>query len=115
MFKACFLANLLLLSSLHSAFGQGQTDPKTVRPRRAETPPAATLASERKAPSPEATAEAKRLYKEGVKEGTAGRFKEAANNFELALKLNPDYAEAYLSLGHAYFDMHEWEQAIANL
>jgi protein involved in polysaccharide export with SLBB domain len=29
--------------------------------------------------------------------------------------LNPDYADAYLGLGHAYYDLHQWEQAIENL
>ena len=112
MFKARFFA-LLLLSGLPSALVHGQTDP-VIRPRRAQTP-AASQASVRQTPSPDATAEAKRLYKEGVKFGTAGLFREAANNFEQAVTLNPEYADAYLSLGHAYYDMHLWEQAIENL
>jgi len=112
MFKARFFA-LLLLSGLPSALVHGQTDP-VMRPRRAQTP-AASQASVRQTPSPDATAEAKRLYKEGVKFGTAGLFREAANNFEQAVKLNPEYADAYLSLGHAYYDMHLLEQAIENL
>lgn len=114
MFKAHFLAILLLLSGLPSALVQGQTDP-IVRPRRTQTPPAVTKGTDRKAPSSEASAEATRLYNLGVKYGQAGRFKEAANNFEQALKLNPDYADAYLSLGHAYYDLHLWEQAIESL
>jgi len=112
MFTARFFA-LLLLSGLPSALVHGQTDP-VIRPRRAQTP-AASQASVQQAPSADATAEAKRLYKEGVKFGTAGLFREAANNFEQAVKLSPEYGDAYLSLGHAYYDMHLWEQAIENL
>jgi protein involved in polysaccharide export with SLBB domain len=66
-------------------------------------------------PSPEASAEARRLYKEGVKHGEAGRFNEAAAYFERAINLNPDYADAYLSLGHAYSDLHQWDRAIESL
>jgi protein involved in polysaccharide export with SLBB domain len=63
----------------------------------------------------EASAEAKKLYNSGVKYGRAGLFKQAAESFEQAVKLNPEYAEAYLGLGHAYYDLHQWEQAIENL
>ncbi len=65
--------------------------------------------------SPEARAEAKRLYKEGVKYGLAGLYSQAAEIFERALKLDPQYADAYYALGHAYFDMRQWKKAIDNL
>jgi protein involved in polysaccharide export with SLBB domain len=55
------------------------------------------------------------LYKAGVKLGLARQYQEAANNFEQALKLNPEYADAYLSLGHAYYDLHQYERAIETL
>ena len=114
MFKRRFLATLLLLAGLQTAVVQGQSDP-IARPRRTQPPQATTEGSDRQAPSPEATAEAKRLYKVGVKYGHAGLFKQAANTFEQAVKLNPDYADAYLSLGHAYYDLQQWEQAIDSL
>jgi protein involved in polysaccharide export with SLBB domain len=114
MFKANYLATLLLLSGLPSALAQGQTDP-IARPRRTQTPPPVTEGNDRRAHSSEVSAEAKRLYDEGVKNGRAGLFKEAANNFEQALKLKPDYADAYLSLGHAYYDLRLWDQAIESL
>lgn len=112
MFKAHHLATLLLLSVFPSALAQGQSDP--LRARRTQTLPVVTEVGDRK-PSAEATAEAKRLYNSGVKYGRAGLFKQAATNFEQALKLNPEYADAYLGLGHAYYDLHQWEQAIENL
>lgn len=113
MFRPTFLATLLLLSGLTSALVQGQTDP-AARPRRIQTPTALNE-GDRQPPSPEANAEAKRLYKEGEKYRHAGLFKQAANTFEQAVKLKPDYADAYLALGHAYYDLHQWQQAIDNL
>jgi protein involved in polysaccharide export with SLBB domain len=113
MFKAHHLATLLLLSAFPSALAQDQSDPG--RLRRAQTPATVSQVSDRKPTSREAIAEAKKLYNSGVKYGRAGLFKQAAASFELALKLNPDHAEAYLGLGHAYYDLHLWEQAIANL
>ena len=61
--------------------------------------------------SPEAKAEAKRLYKEGVKYGLAGLFSQAAEILEKAVKLDPQYADAHFSLGHAYFDLQQWQKA----
>jgi len=114
MFTPRFLAALLLLAGLQTALGQGQSDP-VARPRRTQTLPAKTEESARHAPSPEATAEAKRLYKVGVNYGVAGLFKQAAETFEQAVKLKPDYAIAYLGLGHAYYDLQQWERAIDSL
>jgi tetratricopeptide (TPR) repeat protein len=68
--------------------------------------------SARQFTSYEAVAESKRLYKAGVKYGDAGLFSQAATLFEQAIKLNPDYADAYASLGHAYCDLKEWDKAI---
>jgi protein involved in polysaccharide export with SLBB domain len=113
MFKP-FLIVVLLLSGLPAAFVQGQTEP-IVRPRRTHNSPAVAEGNDRQAPSAEARAEAKRLYKAGVKYGTAGLFKQAAQSFEMALNLNPDYADAYFSLGHAYCDLAQWEHAIDSL
>ena len=113
MFRAYYLATLVLVSCLSSTLAQAQSD--QVRPRRAQKPPPATEGTDREAPSPDATAEARRLYNAGVKYGNAGLYKQAANSFEQAVKLDPDYADAYLSLGHAYYDLHLWEQAIESL
>ena len=106
-------AILLLISSFPSALAQVQSD--LGRPRRTQTPAIVTETDDRKLTAAEARAEARRLYNSGVKYGRAGLFKQAAENFEQAVKLNPDYADAYLGLGHAYYDLHKWEQAIENL
>jgi protein involved in polysaccharide export with SLBB domain len=111
MFRRLIVSALLLLASLISVQTQAQTDPIR-RPRRTQTTPARTETNNSKASSPEANAEAKRLYKIGVKYGEAGLFSQAAETFEQVVTLKPDYADAYLSLGHAYFDLHQWDKAV---
>jgi protein involved in polysaccharide export with SLBB domain len=114
MFKARFFANLLLFACLPCTLVYAQTDP-IGRPRRTETPQSTSDLAEPTVPSAAASAEAKRLYKAGVKYGLSGLFKEAADHFERAVRLKPDYADAYLSLGHAYMDLRQWPQAVQNL
>jgi protein involved in polysaccharide export with SLBB domain len=111
MFKARFFAIVLTLPVFAVAAVQAQNNP-AIRPRRAQTPPAAPA---NLAPSHQAIAQAKKLYKAGVKDGLAGRFADAANNFEQAVKLDPGYADAWLGLGHAYFDLRQWQPAVDNL
>ena len=61
--------------------------------------------------SPEARAQARRLYKEGVKYGLAGLYSQAAATFEQVIQLDPQFADAHFALGHAYFDMRSWAKA----
>lgn len=63
-------------------------------------------------PSPEARAEAKRLYKEGVKYGLAGLYPQAVEIFQRVVKLDPKNADAHFALGHAYYDLKQWRNAI---
>jgi polysaccharide biosynthesis/export protein len=65
--------------------------------------------------SSEAKAEAKKVYKAGVEYGNAGLYSQAAELFQRAIKLRPDYADAYRSLGHAYFDLKEWDKSVQSL
>jgi len=65
--------------------------------------------------SPAARAEAKRLYKEGVKYGLAGLFPQAIQVLQQAVKLDPENADAHFALGHAYFDMKQYRNAIESL
>lgn len=74
--------------------------------------PTSTRAVDR---SPEARAEAKRLYKEGVKYGLAGLFPQAVEILQRALKLDPENADAHYALGHAYFDLKQYRNAIESL
>ena len=68
-----------------------------------------------KAVTPEARAAARKLYKEGVKYGLAGLFPQAAATLEKVVALDPQFADAYFALGHAYFDMRRWADAAKNL
>src|SRR5262245_20380186 len=108
------LSIALLLIGFPAVLVQGQTD-LPERPRRAQSAPPVASKSNHQAVSADASAEAKRLYKAGVKYGSAGLFQQAAASFEQAVRLNPTYADAYPSLGHAYYDLAKWEQAIDSL
>ncbi len=65
-----------------------------------------------RAASSEAKAEAKRLYRQGLKYGSTGLVPQAAQMFEEAVKLDPQHADAYFALGHAYFEMKQYKNAI---
>src|SRR5215217_7512150 len=65
--------------------------------------------------TPEAKAEAKRLYKEGVKYGLAGLFPQAVEILQRAVKLDPENGDAHFALGHAYFDLKQYRNAIESL
>lgn len=65
--------------------------------------------------SKQASAEAKRFYKLGVKYGRSGLFRQASELFQKAVDLNPNYADAHYGLGLALFDQGRWEEAIRSL
>src|SRR5215203_5693224 len=65
--------------------------------------------------SSEAKAEAKKVYRAGVDYARAGLFTQAAELFRRAIRLRPDYAEAYRSLGHTYCDRRDWDNAVESL
>jgi polysaccharide export outer membrane protein len=71
--------------------------------------------TDRAAASPEARAEAKRLYKEGVKYGLAGLYPQAIAILQRSVKLDPQFADAHFALGHAYFDLKQWRNAVESL
>src|ERR1043166_2448939 len=56
--------------------------------------------------------EAKALYKTGLDLLDSGQVAQAVTSFEQALKLDPEFADAYEALGRAYFKMREWQKAI---
>jgi protein involved in polysaccharide export with SLBB domain len=66
------------------------------------------------ASSREAYSESKRLYKEGVKYALAGLYPQAAEIFQQAVKLDPQFADAHYALGHAYYDMGRWDKAVSS-
>jgi polysaccharide biosynthesis/export protein len=65
--------------------------------------------------SPEARAEAKRLYKEGINYALAGLLPQAVAILQRAVKLDPQNGDAQFALGHAYFDLKQYRNAIESL
>lgn len=56
--------------------------------------------------------EAKRLYNEGINYALAGLLPQAVQIFQQAIRLDPEYADAHFALGHAYYDLGRWQNAI---
>ena len=65
--------------------------------------------------SSEDKAEAKRLYKQGVKYGESGLFAQAVDILKRSTTLDPGNADAHFALGHAYYDLKQWRNAIESL
>lgn len=59
--------------------------------------------------------QAKALLDEGTKLVDAGQLSQAAETFQRAITLDPEYAEAYSSLGRTYFKLRQWQEALDNL
>lgn len=66
--------------------------------------PGATLAANVSPAAQDALHEGQRRYQRG-------ELREAVERFREALRLDASYAEAYLSLGMAYMDLQQWEEA----
>lgn len=64
------------------------------------------------ATSKDSYSESKRLYNEGIKYALAGLYAQAAQIFQQAVRLDPQFADAHFALGHAYYDMGRWQNAI---
>ncbi|HKS11313.1 MAG TPA: tetratricopeptide repeat protein [Pyrinomonadaceae bacterium] len=64
------------------------------------------------ASSKDTYSESKRLYNEGVTYALAGLYSQAAQIFQQAIRLDPKFADAHFALGHAYYDMRRWQNAI---
>jgi polysaccharide export outer membrane protein len=120
MLKTLSLTAVFVLCSFQSHPVSSQTMNRQTEPRPRANHVGNPLAgsgetaaeTNRRASSPEAVAEARRLYKEGVRYSRAGLFTQAVELFRRSVKLKPDYAEAYLGLGNAYFEMRRWQEAI---
>src|ERR1051326_6006378 len=56
--------------------------------------------------------ESKRLYREGVKYALAGLYAQAVQLFQEVVKLDPQFADAHFALGHAYYDMGRFQNAV---
>ena len=95
MFKKLIVAAVLVVASVFASPVLGQTRlPKDF------------------ASSKSSSSESKRLYNEGVKYALAGLYAQAAQIFQQALRLDPEFVDAHFALGHAYYDMGRWQNAI---
>jgi polysaccharide export outer membrane protein len=105
MSKSLAISAVFLLCTSGAGFVVAQNyadDPRNTR--AAETPA-----------SPEAKAEARRLYKEGQKYGLARLYQQAIEILQRSVKLDPENADAHFALGHAYFDLKQYRNAIESL
>jgi polysaccharide biosynthesis/export protein len=100
MFRSLAFSAALLLSGSFTTLISAQT---------------ATNYAFNRAVSSQDKAEAKRLYKEGVKYGVAGLFAQAVDLLKRSTKLDPGNADAHFALGHAYYDLKQWRNAIESL
>ena len=119
MLKTLSFAAVFVLCTFQFDLVSAQTTSRPTetgaRANQVENALAASGETDPRAISSAAIAEARRLYKEGAKYRRAGLFVQAAELFQRAVELNPDYAEAHQGLGHSYFDMGRWEEAIQSL
>ena len=53
-------------------------------------------------------------YYRGCAKINAQKYEEAIGDFEKAVELKPDYADAYFNLGRAYYIMHDEDKACEN-
>ena len=114
MIPAVVLSALLVLCVCNPSSAQ-TSDRSPIVANHSEPTSVGANGSARQPISAEARAEARRLYKEGVKYGQGGLPRQAAQIFERAIKLDPEFLDAYFGLGHAYFDMGSWARAKESL
>ncbi len=116
MSRAISLVVVLIFSCFYSHGVAAQTSVQ-------KTPPLTSLKPNSPTTSPSVPGtvavphkvEAKKLYEAGLKLTEAGQLTPAIENFQQALRLDGEYAEAYAGLGRAYFKMRQWQKAIDNL
>jgi protein involved in polysaccharide export with SLBB domain len=105
MFKSLAVSAVFLLCTSGAGFVVAQNYADNPRSTSAAETPV----------SPEAKAEAKRLYKEGQKYGLAGLYQQAIEILQRSVKLDPENGDAHFALGHAYFDLKQYRNAIESL
>jgi protein O-mannosyl-transferase len=66
-----------------------------------------------KTPTPPANKTAEDWLNESLNDNRAGRYEVSIRNAQQALRLRPDYAEAYNNISAGYASMHKWDEAIS--
>jgi protein involved in polysaccharide export with SLBB domain len=113
MLKSLTIPVILVLCAASADLVSAQSNQTAALTNHADDPRSSRPAD--RPVSPEARTEARRLYKEGVKYGLAGLYSQAAEIFQQSIKLDPQFADAHFALGHAYFDLRRWPQAVKSL
>ena len=107
MYKPVFLSVVLLF-----VFPLDQVQAQA-RPSKPQPPTNTTSQMDSKVTpgQTEPTAEAKSLYEDGIERLEMGQISEAVERFQQALKIDPEYVEAYSALGRSFFKLRQWDNA----
>ena len=107
MYKALLQLAVLLIvvPSLQAQVGASKSQLSTSHPAD----------SKAIAQSTETNPEAKSLYEDGMQRLEMGQVSEAVERFQRAIKIDPEYGEAYAGLGRAYFKLRQWDNAVGPL
>src|SRR5437870_5011722 len=99
----------LIVLTITGAFVTSDAQAQNTSQRIPNSP---TQASDPRADTRKAEAEARRYHKLGVKYGRANLLKQAVDLFNRAVLLKPNYKEAYYDLGDTYLVLKRWKEAI---
>ncbi|HSE20284.1 MAG TPA: tetratricopeptide repeat protein [Pyrinomonadaceae bacterium] len=110
MYKSLLLIALLLSANSLSVIGQTANKNAT---QSNQTP----LSNDQLTPNPSSDngLTAQDFYKEGLRLTDEGQLLEAVQQFQQAVKIDPEYAEAHAALGRAYFKLRQWQNAVDSL
>ena len=103
----CLVILVVMLLSLMVACSQ--TEKAAISTPSTEPPP-----TQSPSPTEDSGQEAVKHYNLGVEHRRQGKLDLAIEEYTQAIKLKPDYAEAYLGRGNAYYDKGDYDHAIAD-
>jgi polysaccharide biosynthesis/export protein len=117
MHKSFLILSFLILSGSYSGGVAGQSKSPNTQPLAQINNPTNPVSetSTGLVTSAKREIEAKERYIEGTTLAESGQLSQAVENLEQAVKLDPEYADAYSALGRAYFKLQQWQKAADNL
>ena len=84
----------------------------TATPEAAPAKPATAEPAAPTLPDSKASAEADSYFEKGIDFGKQNKFQKAVENFDKAIKLNPNRADFFASRGHAHYYLGKYDKAI---